>query len=91
MEIRSAAIHRKMSMPARQLPITESAHKATVVGDEGVSAVFAPRDVAAERGRAAVLDGGHHLQLIEAHVTGICAAPRRSVIAEDIRDLQDCT
>ena len=28
MEIRSAAIHRKMSMPARQLPITESAHKA---------------------------------------------------------------
>ena len=30
MEIRSAAIHRKMSMPARQLPITKSAHKTAV-------------------------------------------------------------
>ena len=35
METRSAAIHRKMPTPSRQLPITGSAHKAGVVGDAG--------------------------------------------------------
>jgi len=34
METGSAAIHRKMPMPARQLPITGSAHKAAVIGDD---------------------------------------------------------
>ena len=31
----------------------------------------------AERGCAAALDGTHHLQLTEAHMTGIGATPRR--------------
>jgi hypothetical protein len=56
-----------------------------------MGAVLAARDVAAEGRRAAALDGGHHLQLIEAQVSGIGTTPRRSVIAEDIRDLQRCT
>ena len=64
---------------------------ATIVGDDGVGAVLAPGDVAAERGRAAALDRGHHLQRIEAQVSGMGTTPRRSVIAEDIRDLQGCT
>jgi len=34
METKSATIHRKMPMPARQLPITGSAHKAAVIGDD---------------------------------------------------------
>src|SRR6266851_3675352 len=44
--------------------------------------------MAAESRRAAALDGRHDLQLAEAHVTGVGSAPRRSVAAEDIRDLQ---
>jgi hypothetical protein len=41
--------------------------------------------MAAERHCAAALDGRHHLQLVEADVSG--AAPRRPVVAEDIRNL----
>jgi hypothetical protein len=33
-------------------------------------------------------DGAHHLHLVEADVTGIGFAPRRPMVAEDIRDLQ---
>ena len=62
----------------------------TVVGDEGVSAglVLATRNVAAERGRAAALDGRHHLQLVEAHVPAVGLTPSGAVIAENVRDLQ---
>src|SRR5271170_6218980 len=42
----------------------------------------------AEGRRAAALDGTHDLHLIEADVAGIGATPRRSVVVEDIRDLQ---
>ena len=72
----------------RRLPITGSAHKAGVIGDDGVGTVLAALDMAAERRRAATLDRRHHLQLVEADVTGIGSTPRRSVFAEDIRDLQ---
>src|SRR5271154_6282222 len=41
METKSATIHRKMPMRARQLPITGSAHKAGVVGDAFVRTVLA--------------------------------------------------
>ena len=71
METKSATIHRKMPMPARQLPITGSAHKAGVVGDSEVAAVIAAIDVAAQRRRAAVLDRRHHLQLVEAQMPGL--------------------
>ena len=57
---------------------------AAVVGDDGVRAVLAARDMAAERRGAAALDGRHHLQLVEADVPGIGSAPRRPVVAENI-------
>ena len=42
----------------------------------------------AERCRAAVLDRRHHLELLEADMAGIGLAPCRSMVAENIRDLQ---
>jgi hypothetical protein len=42
-----------------------------VVGDPAVAAILAALDVAAERGRAAALDGRHHLELAEAQMPGI--------------------
>ena len=71
METKSAAIHRKMPMPARQLSITGSAHKAAIVGDLHVRALLAARNMPAECRRPAALDRRHDLQLVEAHVTGI--------------------
>ena len=45
-------------------------------------------DVAAERRRAAAFDRTHDLQLIEAHMAAVGLAPSRTVVAEDVRDLQ---
>jgi hypothetical protein len=61
---------------------------ARIVSDLGVRAIPAARDMPAESGRAAALDGRHDLQLAEAHVTGVGVAPFRSVAAEDIRHLE---
>ena len=88
---RSAAIHRKMSMSVRQLPITGSAHKAAVIGDATMAAVLACLDVTAEGCGAAALDRRHDLQLVEAHMAGVGLPPRRPMVAEDIRDLQGGT
>jgi hypothetical protein len=88
MESRSATIHRKMPIPARQLPITESAHKAGVVCDALVRAALAALDVPAERGCATGLDRRYDLQLGEAHVTGVGLSPRRPVGAKDVGDLE---
>jgi hypothetical protein len=56
-----------------------------------VCTVLAACDVPAESRRTAALDGAHHLQLSAAHVAGVGAPPRGSVVAEDIRDLQSKT
>ena len=40
--------------------------------------------MAAERRRAAALDGPHHLQLVEAHVAAVGLTPSGTVVAEDI-------
>ena len=61
---------------------------ARFVGDLLVRAVFTPGDMAAERRRAAALDGTHHLQLSEADMAGIGCPPGSTVDAEDIRNLQ---
>jgi len=61
---------------------------AGVVGDKRVRAVLAARDMAAEGRRAAALDRRHDLQLVEAHMASVGLTPRRSVVAEDTRDLQ---
>ncbi len=91
MESRSATIHRKMQIPERRLPITKSAHKARVESDVRMAArrVLAARDVAAERRGAAALDCAHHLQLVEAHMAAVGLAPCGTVLAEDVRELQD--
>src|SRR6266436_4119969 len=61
-----------------------------VVGDLGMAArrVLAARDMSAERRRAAALDRAHHLQLLEAHMPAVGLTPGRTVIAENVRDLQ---
>ena len=64
---------------------------AAVVGDDRVGAIFAARNMTAERRGAAALDCTHHLQLAEAYMAGVGATPRRPVVAEDFRDLQSWT
>ena len=66
---------------------------AGVVSDLGVAArlVLAAHDMPAERCRSAVLDRRHHLELAEADMAGVGLAPRRSMAAEDIRNLQPWT
>ena len=51
--------------------------------------VFATLDVSAERGGAAGFDRRHDLQLVKAYMAGVGLAPRRSVVAKNIRDLQN--
>jgi hypothetical protein len=64
---------------------------ARVVSDVRMAArrVLAACDVAAERRRATALDRAHHLQLVEAHMAAVGLAPRGTVLAEDVRELQD--
>ncbi len=51
--------------------------------------VLAACDVAAERRRAAAFDCAHHLQLVEARMAAVGLAPSGTMLAEDVRDLQD--
>ena len=74
---------RRRALALRAMPVA-----ARVVGDLGVRAVLAARDMSAERRRAAALDRRHHLQLVEAHMAGLGFTPSRTMAAEDIRDLQ---
>src|SRR4029077_19910504 len=50
--------------------------------------VLAARDISAERRRATALDRTHHFQLVEAHMPAVGLTPGRTVIAENVRDLQ---
>src|SRR6195256_1636376 len=63
---------------------------AGVVRDLGIAAsrVLAACDMPAERRGATALDRTHHLRLIEAHMPAVGLAPGRTVIAENVRDLQ---
>src|SRR5262245_59343022 len=74
----------------RQLPITYFAHKTTTICYDGVGAllVLAARDIAAESGSAARLDGAHHFQLCVAHVATVGITPSGTEVAEDIRNFQ---
>ena len=85
---RSEPFPRGGSLAFGAVPVT-----AGVVGDLGMAAlvVLAARDVPAERCRAAVLNRRHHLELAEADMAGVGLAPRRSMAAEDIRNLQPWT
>ena len=88
METKSAAIHRKMSISARQLPITGSAHKAGIVGDADLAAILAALDMAAEGCGAAGLDRRHHLELAETEMAGMGRTPGGAMTMEDVGDLQ---
>src|SRR5713226_750665 len=63
---------------------------AGVVRDLGIAAsrVLAACDMAAERRGATALERTHHLQLLEAHMPAVGLAPGRTVVAENVRDLQ---
>ena len=74
---------RRRGLTLRAMPVA-----AGIVGDAFVRAVLAALDMAAERGGPAGLDRRHHLQLGEAHVTGVGLAPRRPMGAKDVGDLQ---
>ena len=77
-----AAADTRARSSRRQLPITGSAHKAGIVSDAHMGAVLAALDMAAERRGAAGFDRRHHLQLGEAHVTGVGLAPSGAVVAD---------
>src|SRR5215472_1819573 len=82
----------------RALTLWAMAVAARVVSDPAVAAILAALDMAPtgqarglkahERGRAALLDCRHHLQLTQAHVPGIGAAPIGSMAMKDVCDLQ---
>jgi hypothetical protein len=82
---------RQRGTVARQLPITNFAHKAGVVGNTRMRAVLAALDMTAERGSATNLDRRHDAPLGKTHVAGVGFTPRRSMAAENIRDLQPWT
>jgi hypothetical protein len=72
----------------RTLTFWAMAVAARVVSDAAVAAVLAALDMAAERSRAALLDRRHHLELTQAHMPGIGAAPVGSMAMKDGCDLQ---
>src|SRR5450631_136107 len=80
--------HREPLLGSGALALRAMPVAAGVVGDVGVRALLAACDMTAECRRAAALDRRHHLELPEAHVAGVGFTPRRSIAAEDIRDLQ---
>ena len=59
-----------------------------IVGDLYPGAVVTAQHMTAEVGASAVLDCRHYLQLAAADMTRVVVAPRRPVVAEDIRNLQ---
>src|ERR1700756_4300701 len=61
---------------------------ARVVSDAAVAAILAALDMAAERGRAALLDRRHDLELSQAHMSGIGPAPVGPMAMKDVCDLQ---
>ena len=77
---------RRRSLALRAMPVT-----ARVESDVRIAArrVLAACDVAAERRRAAGLDRSHRLQLVEGRMAAVGLAPRGTVLAEDVRELQN--
>ncbi|MBB4112762.1 hypothetical protein FHT80_002081 [Rhizobium sp. BK226] len=91
METKSATIHRKMPLPARQLPITESAHKAEIIGDASHAAVIAGIDVSTEPWCAAGFDRTHATSFVAAKMTDVITAIITTMPPKDVGDLKDGT
>ena len=83
-----AAKGTKTRATRRQLPITGSAHKATVVGDARKPArrALASLDVTAERCRAACRDRPHHAS--RGSVDGVLDTISVTVAAQHVRHLE---
>ncbi len=76
------------SESARQLPITNFAHKTGIVGDASLAAILAALDMSAERRRPAGLDRRHDLALIEGEPMAPRSAKTVAMAAEDVRHLK---
>ena len=74
---------------ARQLPVTNRAHKAGVVGDAHGAAIIALLDMAAECCRPACRNGAHDAPLDAAEMPGAGLPKRFAMAAEDVRHLQN--
>src|SRR6202035_3991569 len=61
---------------------------AGIIGDACVRTVLAALDMTTEGGSATNLDCRHDPPLGQAHVAGVGGAPRLTMAAEDVRDLQ---
>ena len=61
---------------------------AGVVGDLDMRALLTAQDMPAQRRRAAALDRRYHLELFEAYMAGIGTTPCRTMLAENIRELE---
>src|SRR5262249_62015336 len=61
---------------------------ARVVRDAAVAAILAALDMPTERGRAALHDRRHDLELPQAHMSGIGLAPVGTMAMKDVCDLQ---
>src|SRR6185503_14865472 len=72
----------------RALALRAVSVAAAVVGDARVAAILACLDMTAEGCGAAGLDRRHHLQLVEAQMTGMGRAPGGAMAMEDVGDLQ---
>src|SRR6516162_116235 len=72
----------------RALTLWAMAVATRVVGDAAVATILAALDMPAERGRAALLDRRHDLELTQAHMPGIGSAPVGSMAMKDVCDLQ---
>src|SRR5215472_7648964 len=72
----------------RALALWAMAVATGVVGDAAVAAVLATLDMPTERGRAALLDRRHHLELAQAQMPGIGSAPVGPMASKNVCDLQ---
>jgi hypothetical protein len=74
---------RGLGLALRAVPVA-----AGVVADLLVTAGIAAQCMSSQRRGAALFDGRHDLELTEAQVSCLLLAPRRTVGAEDVGDLQ---
>src|SRR6516165_7477839 len=79
---------RKPILRLRTLTLWAMAITARVVSDAAVAAILAALDMAAECGRAALLNRRDDLELTQAHMPGIGPAPVCSMAMKDVCDLQ---
>jgi hypothetical protein len=85
---RSLQFTEKAPTPARQLPITGSAHKAGIVGDARHVAVIARLDVTTERGCATRNDRAHHATFDAAQMSGVGQTIGVAMPTQNVSDLE---